>query len=35
MEEIGQENPFPMPPIFNKLVYGVQLQSPSFFERLV
>jgi hypothetical protein len=33
--EVGQENPFPMPPIFNKLVYGVQLQSPSFFERLV
>ena len=35
MEEIGQENPFPIPPIFNKLVYGVQLQSPSFFETLV
>ena len=27
MEEIGQENPFPMPPIFNKLVYGIQLPS--------
>ena len=33
--EVGQENPFPMPPIFNKLVYGVQLPSPSFFETLV
>ena len=33
--EIGQENPFPMPPIFNKLVYGVQLPNPSFFETLV
>jgi hypothetical protein len=33
--EVGQENPFPMPPIFNKLVYGVQLPSSSFFETLV
>ena len=31
----GEEDHFPMPPIFNKLVYGVQLPSPSFFETLV
>jgi hypothetical protein len=33
--EVGQENPFPMPPIFNKLVYGVELPRPSFFEMMV
>jgi len=33
--EVGQENPFPMPPIFNKLVYGIELPRPSFFEMLV
>jgi len=33
--EVGQENPFPMPPIFNKLVYGVELPRQSFFETLV
>jgi hypothetical protein len=32
--EVGQENPFPMPPIFNKLVYGVELPRPSFFEMM-
>jgi hypothetical protein len=31
----AEENPYPMPPVFNKLVFGIELQSPSFFERLV
>ena len=30
----AEENSFPMPPMFNDLVFGIQLQSPSFFERL-
>ena len=30
----AEENPYPMPPVFNKLVFGIELQSPSFFERL-
>ena len=30
----AEENPYPMPPVFNKLVYGIELQSPSFFEIL-
>jgi hypothetical protein len=29
-----QENPYPMPPVFNKLVFGIELPSPSFFETL-
>jgi hypothetical protein len=30
----AEENPYPMPPVFNKLVYGIKLPSPSFFETL-
>jgi uncharacterized coiled-coil protein SlyX len=30
----AEENPYPMPPVFNKLVYGIELPSPSFFETL-
>ena len=30
----AEENSFPMPPMFNDLVFGIKLQSPSFFERL-
>lgn len=29
-----QETPYPMPPVFNKLVFGIELQEPSFFETL-
>lgn len=29
-----QETPYPMPPVFNKLVFGIELQGPSFFETL-
>ena len=28
------ENPYPMPTVFNKLVYGIELQGPSFFETI-
>jgi hypothetical protein len=30
----AEENPYPMPPVFNKLVFGIELPSPSFFETL-
>ena len=30
----ADENPYPMPPVFNKLVFGIELPSPSFFETL-
>ena len=30
----ADENPHPMPPVFNKLVFGIELPSPSFFETL-
>jgi hypothetical protein len=30
----AEENPYPMPPVFNKLVYGIELPSPSFFQIL-
>ena len=30
----AQETPYPMPPVFNKLVFGIELQGPSFFENL-
>ena len=30
----AEENPYPMPPVFNKLVFGIELQRPSFFDRL-
>jgi hypothetical protein len=30
----AEETPYPMPPVFNKLVFGIELQSPSFFETL-
>ena len=29
-----QETPYPMPPVFNKLVFGIELQGPSFFDTL-
>lgn len=29
-----QETPYPMPSVFNKLVFGIELQGPSFFETL-
>jgi uncharacterized coiled-coil protein SlyX len=29
-----QETPYPMPPVFNKLVFGIELQGPSLFETL-
>lgn len=32
--EKEKENPFPMPPVFTKLVFGIELPSPSFFESL-
>ena len=32
--ESGEGNPFLMPPIFNKLVFGIQLPSQRFFETL-
>ncbi len=32
--EEADENPHPMPPVFNKLVFGIELPSPSFFESL-
>lgn len=30
----ADENPHPMPPVFNKLVFGIELPKPSFFESL-
>jgi len=30
----AEETPYPMPPVFNKLVFGIELPSPSFFESL-
>ena len=30
----AEENPYPMPTVFNKLVYGIELQGPSFFETI-
>jgi hypothetical protein len=30
----AEETPYPMPPVFNKLVFGIELQGPSFFETL-
>jgi hypothetical protein len=30
----ADENPHPMPPMFNDLVFGIELPSPSFFETL-
>lgn len=30
----AEETPYPMPPVFNKLVFGIELPSPSFFETL-
>lgn len=29
-----QETPYPMPPVFNKLVFGIELHGPSLFETL-
>jgi len=30
----SDESSYPMPPVFNKLVYGIELPNPSFFESL-
>ena len=30
----AEKNPYPMPTVFNKLVYGIELQGPSFFETI-
>lgn len=30
----AEENPYPMPHVFNKLVFGIELPNPSFFESL-
>lgn len=30
----AEENPYPMPPMFNNLVFGIELPRPSFFEKI-